>query len=447
MHYLRMTDEDIIKYFWSDKLNDINSQKFRFAPDEMKEYIKTRYSDSESYKETLRRIYLGIEIRPVCKICGAHVKFNGRNGHIYLDTCSKECTSKLYSSLHKNIYKNMSYEKKKQIKEKTEQTNLKRYGTKNVAQSSIIKEKIKNTFIERYGGDCTMHTEELKNKVKETNISKYGSPSPFGNVEIQKKSQESLYKHYNVNHPSELPFNIFKRDNPQKHEETKEKTRTTNNKKYGGNSPSCDRNVYLKQRETFKRNHNGYAYYRQMPEHSHKMRKINLSKDTHIKIQNTNLKKYGVDWYSKTNEFKRVMSENINEINKKRYDTKKKNNTFNISKTEDESYVLIKEKYPDVIRQHKSKEYPFACDFYIPSIDTYIECNYFWTHGFKPYIGDEKDMEQVKEWKNNNTDFYNNAIETWTARDIKKRNVAKKNNLNWLEFFNINELIDWLNKQ
>ena len=35
------------------------------------------------------------------------------------------------------------------------------------------------------------------------------------------------------------------------------------------------------------------------------------------------------------------------------------------------------------------------------------------------------------------SDFYHNAIETWTIRDVKKRNFAKEHNLNWVEFFNL----------
>lgn len=42
--------------------------------------------------------------------------------------------------------------------------------------------------------------------------------------------------------------------------------------------------------------------------------------------------------------------------------------------------------------------------------------------------------------KNGNTKYYNNAITTWTVRDVQKRKVAKENNLNYKEFWNINEL-------
>ena len=32
----------------------------------------------------------------------------------------------------------------------------------------------------------------------------------------------------------------------------------------------------------------------------------------------------------------------------------------------------------------------------------------------------------------------------WTIRDVKKRNIAKENNLNYIEFFTILELETWL---
>ena len=40
--------------------------------------------------------------------------------------------------------------------------------------------------------------------------------------------------------------------------------------------------------------------------------------------------------------------------------------------------------------------------------------------------------------KSKNTKYYNVAIEVWTKRDINKRNIAKQNNLNYLEIFSNN---------
>lgn len=52
----------------------------------------------------------------------------------------------------------------------------------------------------------------------------------------------------------------------------------------------------------------------------------------------------------------------------------------------------------------------------------------------------------LKLWKHKNTKFYQNAIYTWTCLDVKKRETAKNNNLNFFEFYTILELINWLNK-
>jgi hypothetical protein len=123
------------------------------------------------------------------------------------------------------------------------------------------------------------------------------------------------------------------------------------------------------------------------------------------------------------------------ETKQKIIESKRKNNSFNTSKPEDESFNLLKEKYPNVIKQYKSDDYPFACDFYIPELNLYIECNYHWTHGGHPFNSKNKyDQIQLNKWINNNTEYYNNAITTWTIRDINKRNIAKQNNLDYIEF-------------
>ena len=97
--------------------------------------------------------------------------------------------------------------------------------------------------------------------------------------------------------------------------------------------------------------------------------------------------------------------------------------------------------------QYSSKEYHYACDFYIPSIDTYIELNNHWTHGKHPYDNNSKeDKRLVEYWKSKNTKFYDNAIKTWTIRDVAKINEANKNKINLLVFYNKNDLINYFSK-
>ena len=94
-----------------------------------------------------------------------------------------------------------------------------------------------------------------------------------------------------------------------------------------------------------------------------------------------------------------------------------------------------------MINKYKSKLYPYNCDFYIPSLDLYIECNYHWTHGGHPFNENNiEDITILNLWKNKNLSYYDNAIQTWTVRDVNKRNTAKKNKLNFIEIWNIEEL-------
>lgn len=120
----------------------------------------------------------------------------------------------------------------------------------------------------------------------------------------------------------------------------------------------------------------------------------------------------------------------------KEYLTKKKNNSFNSSKDEEKLYEELLIKYADktVLRRYKCERYPFYCDFYIPSEDLFIELNAHWTHGGKPYDPKDKEcQEQLAKWKEKakTSKFYENAIKTWTERDVKKLQTAKENNLNY----------------
>lgn len=254
----------------------------------------------------------------------------------------------------------------------------------------IDNDKIKKAVKEKYGVDNISQLDSVKKKVKNTNIKRYGVENVFNTPERIQKS-----------------INTRKENK----ESWINKIKETNLIKYGVDNPA-------------------------------------KSECIQEKIKNTNIKRYGQNSWAQTKKGRKFLSNLIssNEVQEKINNTKRKNNSFNKSTPEDESYELLKEKFNEVIRQYHSVEYPYNCDFYIPSIDTYIECNYFWTHGFRPYIGTEEDLNKIKYWKNKHTKFYDNAIKTWTYYDLNKRNIAKENKLNWFEFFYIKDLKDWITK-
>ena len=223
---------------------------------------------------------------------------------------------------------------------------------------------------------------------------------------------------------------------------------------------NSDPNVYNKQNETKLEHYGSKNNYKKIKQsmlekyaidnmfNHEDVRKNNIksicSYKSKQKRKMTCLQKYGVDSYTKTEQYRHNYLDNLKNYKEKEYNTKKKNSSFNISKPEDESHAILKEYYPDIVSQYKDNRYPFACDFYIPSLDLFIECNYHWTHGGKPYEGTEDDMQIVEKWKSKGTKFYFNAIQTWTIRDVNKRNIAKQNKLNYIEFWNIDEIKKWL---
>ena len=67
-------------------------------------------------------------------------------------------------------------------------------------------------------------------------------------------------------------------------------------------------------------------------------------------------------------------------------------------------------------------------------------------HGKEPYIGSDNQKEIIKLWESKNTEQYRRAIDTWVNKDTLKRQIAKENNLNYLEFFNISDFLNWYNQ-
>lgn len=248
-----------------------------------------------------------------------------------------------------------------------------------------VKEKIKQTCIKRYGVSNVFYLKEIHEKAKQTKLERYGDEN-YNNIEQFKK---------------------------------------TCLEKYGCSVPAQNKEIREKQIKTLFEKYGGY------------FNKEQVSKN----IQ----EKYGVEWFTQTDVIKE--KNNTIEAREKQYKTKKKNKSFNTSKQEKECLELISKIYPNVIVQYRSEKYPFNCDFYIPSIDTYIEYNGSWTHGGHPFNQDNKaDIDTLNFWKEKakTSNFYKNAIHTWTKRDVNKRTYAKENNLNYYEFFNINELKEFL---
>ena len=118
--------------------------------------------------------------------------------------------------------------------------------------------------------------------------------------------------------------------------------------------------------------------------------------------------------------------------------TKRKNNTFSTSSTEECIAQKLSDDGIKYIRQYKCGAYPFHCDFYLVDYELFIEIQASWTHGKMPFdANDAVCQTQLSDWieKSKTSKYYKNAIEVWTRRDVKNRETAKANNINYLEVF------------
>lgn len=411
-----VTDQIILDYFIKSN-GHINVQRLTNISQEYKEYLDNRYTDSQSLRETIKRIQYNIEIRPVCVICGKPVKFlNGKKNQLFNKTCCKEHANMLDGITVKKVLKDIysDVNKKQEINNKIRETCLLKYGDEHYSNRI----KAKETCLQRYGVTSPLKSEIFKQKSKETCLQKYGVEYTGQIPEKIEKTHKACLEKYGV-------------DSVFKVQKFRNQSLDTCIKKYASNEDDINSIVNIGQ--------------------------LKYVKD---KIKNTCLEKYGVENPMQTQYYKNLISSILssNEIQEKIYNTKLLNNSFNISYQEDVCFDLLKEKYSDCIRQYKSELYPFNCDFYIPSLDLYIEYNGSHYHHYHPFdINDDNDINELNRLKekaensnahkNGKKSQYDNIIYTWTILDLKKRNIAQQNNLNYIEFWNINEVKEWINKQ
>ena len=270
----------------------------------------------------------------------------------------------------------------------------------------ITKEiKIKSN-LEKYGVE---HTSQLKEVTDKRTKSRADHVN-----EIQQHVRESLYKKYGAYDVMHIPHIL-------------QKIKNTNLKKFGVEFP-------LQQLK--KENSEIYQKISQTCINKFDVDSPLKNKEVREKIKQTNIQKYGVDNPLKNKEIWKKSQDN-RQISSK---SKLENNFLN--------YLKLKYESDDIITQYKSKEYPYYCDFYIKSINLYIEIQGHWTHNDHPFdINNLNDQLIMDIWRTKSLSdkYYKNALNTWTIKDVEKRNTAIQNNLNYLEIFgktDLNKYID-----
>lgn len=274
-------------------------------------------------------------------------------------------------------------------------------------------------------------------KMKQTNLKKYGIENVFQSkdimtnaiIEKQKNSRKkSLKEKYNVTNVSQL-------------DDIKEKVKQTCLRRY---DVEC---------------------YSKSDEGKRTLSKIISGNVCQEKTKQTNLKRYGVECtfnikYARDNQNKALHSESYSkkrkligkDVSLKSWNTRKKNGTTNTSSFEQTVYKYLLDNFnkDDTFKDYNlDMRYPYHCDFYIKSLDLFIELNIHWTHGDywfdKTNIADINRLKTLKI-KSRNNPQYKTAITVWAIKDLEKLEKAKENNLNYIVLWNKNDVNRFIHK-
>lgn len=304
------------------------------------------------------------------------------------------------------------------VKEKRKATCQERYGAitwsgsdegrqklHDIVTSDVVASKMITTCQERYGADMWSMSDEGKQKLHEL----------MNSDEMKQKVVDGYQSKYGVDHYMKTPEGREKARNNINTPERRQKIRESMYEKYGA-----------------------YSFLA-----SDKYRSI--LPIVMGKIKQTCIERYGVPYP--------IMNP---DVHAKADRTKRRNGTFNSSKPEETLLLLLRDVFgkDDVLTQYKSDLYPFNCDFYIKSLDLYIELNASWTHGGHWFDEtDPFDVDKLNVWKakarEKGSRYYHSAIDTWTRRDLLKLQTAVDNDLNYLVFWNndLSDARDWLQSQ
>lgn len=202
--------------------------------------------DDSSLKDRFYCIENGINEYPLCK--GCEIKRVG----LYSRFCSTKCSTP-----------------NKEVREKSKNTYMERYGVDHQSKVPHIRDKIAlsnketrsdpvkreqikqktlQTHIDKFG-DWNSRTKSTQDKMAATNMERYGSVCPMNSPEIYKRIIENNISTIGV------PIASMSDD-------TKEKQRITNMERYGNASPLQNKDVRKKTESTMMRRY-GVVYYTQ----------------------------------------------------------------------------------------------------------------------------------------------------------------------------------------
>lgn len=301
---------------------------------------------------------------------------------------------------------------RKKLNEKKCAINIALYGVPHVAQSPVIQAKTRATNLRRYGYTNANKRPFMRKHMSQ--VMKKNAPM------IAAKSRKTCLEKYGVEYYGQTA-EARNAQSERMHGNLDvflAKTRATMQKRYGVNYSWESAALRGKAQATMRERY-GSTFYVQSDEYKERLDRIM------DKVRKTNMLRYGAPVYTQSDEYK----QNVNDIQSRIIATKRQNGVLNTSTVE--NHVKCFDDFES--QYNKDARYPYLCDFYDKDRDLFIEVNASWTHGYHWYDAD-KDANSCKKWKakSKKSDYYANALEVFTKRDVEKRECARVNNLNYV---------------
>jgi len=240
----------------------------------MKKYIWSKDKEMNQWNIDILEKLSDKNIKPqnlmstnnITLICEIHGEYDKRIDRLYDDMnklgfpmcpkCSRIAATKKTEETNLKKYGTKAPAQNKDVLEKMKKTNLEKYGVEFQVQSEDFEEKRKKTNLEKYGEEYAILNQEVKNKANATMLEKHGTIHALQNKDSFKKFTDTMNERYGVDYAlqNEELRNKFTESMVEKHgvehalqnEESNKKLRATNIERFGVEYGTQNYDLYLK---------------------------------------------------------------------------------------------------------------------------------------------------------------------------------------------------------
>jgi len=173
--------------------------------------IKNRTLEQNNFLKELYERYSFLEEYKLSYLINILKKYKPEDCKCIINSCNH---AKLYIPNHKRLrlsckehikHPDVIQVSKKNRKEKTQKTNLEKYGVKNISQLKNIKLKKEETSLKNFGVRNPQQLIEIKEKRKQNYFEKTGYSNPRKNPEVIQKTKNNCIKKYGYSHYMKNP--------------------------------------------------------------------------------------------------------------------------------------------------------------------------------------------------------------------------------------------------